>query len=113
MYRPRRIQGTKVPRLGQYIAAVAVLLLAACTGKDPGPLEGTWQVDGMIPMTATFRSGESEAMGIIDKVSYKTNGADVLMTYEDGMAKGTTMRFTMTGPDAARAEIGSMCRVSN
>jgi len=66
---------------------------------------------GEVPMTVTFRKGETEAMGMIEKVSYKTEGGDVLVTYLDGMAKGTTMRYTMTSPDSARTELGVLQRV--
>ena len=62
-------------------------------------------------MVVIFRSGETEALGMIDKVSYKMQGDDVLVTYEDGMAKGTTMRFTITGKDSARTELGSLRRI--
>lgn len=95
----------------RYLAVTLVLLLVACTGSDPGPLKGTWQMAGAVPMTITFRSGETEAMGIIEKVSYKTAGNDVLVTYKDGLAKGTTMRYTITGPDTARTGLGSLRRV--
>lgn len=89
-----------------------VLIATSCSsGKDPGPLEGTWQLDGMVPMTVTYRRGEEEAMGLIDKVSYKRVGDDVLVTYIDGMAKGTTLRITMTGPDSARTELGNLRRI--
>lgn len=66
---------------------------------------------GVVPMTITFRKGETEAMGIIEKVSYKTEGNDVLVTYLDGLAKGTAMRYTMTGQNSARTELGTLRRV--
>ncbi len=91
--------------------AIAVTVLTACGGGDPGPLKGSWRVRGVIPMTVHFRDGESEAMGIIDKVSYKTQGRDVIVTYESGMAKGSAMRFIMTGPNTAQSEIGSLTRI--
>ena len=62
-------------------------------------------------MTITFRSGETEALGMIEKVSYKTQGNDVLVTYLDGMAKGTTIRYTVTGEDSARTALGSLRRI--
>ena len=95
----------------QYMVAALVLLLVACTGSDPGPLKGTWKMTGAVPMTITFRSGETEAMGMIEKVSYKTAGNDVLVTYKDGLMKGTTIRYTITGSDTARTELGSLSRV--
>lgn len=92
-----------------FTACLAVAL-AACSGNNPGPLEGTWQMTGVTPMTVTFRKGETEAMGIIEKVSYKTEGNDVLVTYLDGLAKGTTMRYTITGQGRARTELGTLKR---
>ncbi|MBD1399447.1 hypothetical protein ICT70_02050 [Pelobacter sp. M08fum] len=66
---------------------------------------------GVVPMTVTFRKGEIEAMGMIDKVSYKKSGNDVLVTYLNSLAKGTTMRYTMTGQNSARTELGSLKRI--
>ena len=62
-------------------------------------------------MTITFRSGETESLGIIEKVSYETEGNDVLVTYEEGLSKGMTMRFTITGPNLARTEPGVLQRI--
>ncbi len=90
------------------------LIIIACSGaSNPGPLHGTWQMTGAMPMTIiTFRTGETEAFGIIEKVSYKTRGNDVLVTYLDGMAKGTTMLYTITGPNSAKTELGSLHRIN-
>jgi hypothetical protein len=86
--------------------------VAACSNDgSPGPLEGSWQMKGVIPMIVKFRQGETETLGMIEKVSYKTEGNDVLVTYLDGLAKGTTMRYTMTGQDSARTELGALQRV--
>lgn len=90
---------------------VFLLIVLASCGNGPGPLEGTWQMSGPIPMTVTFRSGETEALGTIEKVSYEVDGNDVLVTYEDGMMKGTAMRYTITGPNSARTELGELTRV--
>lgn len=84
--------------------------LVSC-GNRPGPLEGTWKVTGLMPMTVIFRSGETEALGMIDQVSYEIVGNDVLVTYEDGMAKGTTMRYTMTGPNTAKTDLFRLKRI--
>jgi hypothetical protein len=67
-------------------------------------------MDGPMPMKVVFRAGETEAMGIIEKVSYKTEGNDVLVTYEDGMAKGTIMRYTVVDPNTVRTEMGTLHR---
>lgn len=70
-------------------------------------------MSGPIPMTVTFRKGETEALGIIEKVTYKTEGNDVFVTYEDGMAKGTTMRYTILGPNVVRTALGTLRRVDS
>ena len=68
-------------------------------------------MSGVMPMTIQFRNGETEAMGMIEKVSYKVSGNDVLITYEAGIAKGTTIRYTITGPNTAKTELGSLQRI--
>lgn len=62
-------------------------------------------------MIIHFRDGESEALGVIDKVTYQTKGADVIVTYETGISKGSAMRFTMNGRNIARSEIGVLTRI--
>lgn len=96
----------------RFITIIIVILLSACSGNDPGPLKGTWKMTGVIPMTITFRSGETETLGIIEKVSYKTEGNDVLVSYKEGISQGMTMRFTITGPNSARTELGALRRIS-
>jgi YD repeat-containing protein len=90
---------------------LSLLILAACTDNGPGPLEGTWRMGGLIPMTIQFRPGETEALGIIEKVTYDVQGNTVLVTYTDGIARGMTMRYTMTGNDTAQTELGTFQRV--
>jgi hypothetical protein len=99
--------------IGLLFAAVflAFTIVACSDSGSPGPLEGNWQMKGIMPMAVTFRHGETEALGMIEKVSYKTEGNDVLVTYLDGLAKGTTIRYTITGQDSARTEMGTLQRV--
>lgn len=94
-----------------FLLAFCFAALAACSKNDPGPLAGTWQMTGLVPMTVQFRPGETEAMGIIEKVSYEVKGSDVIVTYENGLMKGSAVRFTMTGPNAARSELGNFQRI--
>lgn len=96
------------------VTAVAALtsILTACGGTDPGPLKGTWRLSGVMPMTVHFRASETEALGIIEKVSYEKEGQDVIVKYESGLMNGSAMRYTLTGPNTARSELGSLHRVN-
>ncbi len=49
-------------------------------------------------MRIAFREGETESMGLIEKVTYHFDGQSVLVTYTEGMAKGTSARFVLNGP---------------
>lgn len=92
--------------------AAAITVLAACSsGSNPGPLQGTWRMSGVVPMTVTFRDGETEAMGMIEKVSYKVDGNDVLVTNLDGLMKGTTFRYTVVDANTVRTQLGVLRRV--
>ena len=68
-------------------------------------------MNGPMPMTIQFRSGETEALGMIEKVSYEVNGNDVIVTYKDGLAKGTAMRYTITNANTLRTELGTLQRI--
>lgn len=109
------LHNTRGTSMNKYIfrvtASILIILLSACTGNDPGPLEGKWKMSGLIPMTIIFRSGETEAMGMIEKVSYKNEGNDVLVTYKEGMSQGMTMRYTIIGPNSVRTELGTLRRI--
>lgn len=91
--------------------AIVALLMAGCGRSDPGPLEGTWRMRGIVPATVEFRRGETETLGLIEKVSYEIRGKDVIVTYESGPANGLSMRYTVTGPDTARSQLGVLRRV--
>lgn len=84
------------------VTAVLALALAACGDSSPGPLAGTWQSGGL-PMKTTFRAGETETMGIIEKVSYKADGNSVIVTYQDGLMKGSAVRFKLVDSTTASA----------
>jgi hypothetical protein len=100
-----------VKKIFQSMLIGLVLVLMGCKGNKPGPLEGTWSMTDPIPMTIVFRSGETESMGMIEKVSYKTEGNDVLVTYEDGMAKGTTFRYTLVDANTVQTDAGTLRRI--
>lgn len=94
------------------ISILLATLIASCTSKDdPGRLEGTWKLTGIMPMTVIYRDGEEESMGMISPVSYEHEGNDVLVTYKDGMAKGTTIRITFTGANSANTGFGKLTRI--
>ena len=92
------------------VTALLGIMLSAC-GNDPGPLAGTWKMNNPIPMTVQFRSGETEAMGLIEKVSYEVKGNEVIVSYKDGLSKGMSMRYTVTGANTLRNELGAFQRV--
>ena len=86
-------------------------VITACGGGDAGALEGTWELNGIIPMVVTFRSGETETLGVIEKVSYETKGNDVLVTYKNGPMKGTSIRYTILDKNTVKSQIGILRRV--
>jgi hypothetical protein len=89
---------------------VVCFFISACA-DGPGSLEGTWKMSGLIPLTVTYRDGEEETMGLISNVTYKHQGNDILVTYIDGLAKGTTMRVTIKGPNNAVTGFGKLTRI--
>lgn len=98
-------------KINSLFISLSLLIVPACSGNDPGPLAGTWRMGGPVPMTVQFRSGETETFGVIEKVSYEVKGNDVLVTYTDGIAKGMTMRYNITGQGTARTELGTLQRI--
>ena len=87
------------------------LALAACSKKDPGPLEGTWRMSDPFPMTVTFSRGRAEAMGMIEEVTYEIDGKDVIVTWKTGISAGTAMRYTIVSPETVSTDIGILRRV--
>lgn len=92
------------------IILFSTVYLTACS-KGPGELEGTWRLQGIVPMNVTYRNNEEEAMGIISKVSYKHDGNDILITYKSGIAEGLTIRYTRVDRDTYRSGLGTLKRV--
>ncbi len=88
----------------------AFLVLLACSENKPGPIEGTWQSSDF-PMKTQFRSGETETMGVIEKVEYEVKGNDVIVKYVDGLAKGTAIRYTVVDKNTLKTEMGMLHRV--
>jgi hypothetical protein len=68
-------------------------------------------MEGALPMTVHFRNGETEAMGMIEKVSYEKRGDSVLVKYESGLMKGSAVRYQMKGKDLALSELGTLRRI--
>lgn len=99
-----------MPRLKLFCILLFTAITAGCS-KGPGPLEGTWQMNGLQPLTITYRDGEEESMGMINKVTYEYEGNDVLVTYTDGLLKGTTIRVTITSQNTAITAMGKLIRV--
>lgn len=90
---------------------VTAVMLAACSKNNPGPLEGTWRMADPIPLTITFRKGEAESLGMIDKVEYRRDGNDVIVTWKTGFTAGTAMRYTFVSNDVVHTELGTIRRV--
>ena len=91
------------------VLALGALLLTACSGKDPGPLEGTWKTS--IGTTIQFSPGETNADGIVSKVKYKVSGNEVKVVHTEGPTKGNTARFTIVDADTAKTDYLTMQRV--
>lgn len=90
--------------------AASLFILTACS-KGPGELEGTWRLDGVLPMNVTYRKGQEESMGVITPVSFRHEGNHVYVTYEGGFMKGQTIRFTRVNRNTYRSELGTLTRV--
>lgn len=96
--------------------ALAVVLIIVGTflngcSQGPGDLEGTWRLQGIMPMTVIYRDNQEEAMGIISEVTYSVEGNDVLVTYTSGLAEGHTIRYTRVDNNTFRSELGTLRRV--
>ena len=95
-----------------FALAMLSLALSACGNSSPGELAGTW-VASPIPMKTTFRDGETETMGMIERVEYKRDGSSVIVTYQDGLMKGSSVRFVLVNPTTAQALNMTYKKVSN
>jgi hypothetical protein len=90
--------------------SIALIFFAGC-GRSPGPLEGEWQASGIVPMKIIFRPGETETMGIIEKVTYSVDKNSVRVTSEDGMMKGSAMVYVMLDHNTAKTEMFRLKRI--
>jgi hypothetical protein len=86
-------------------------VVASGCGGSPGQLKGTWKADGIVPMTVTFRSGETEAMGVIEHVDYRTQGNTVEVIYKDGLMKGSSMEYVLVDRNTATNPMLTLHRV--
>ena len=99
--------------LNSLILSLLITSLMACTShSDPGPLAGKWQLTGQVEMTMTFRPGETETKDVVEKVRYKIEGKDVLVTYLEGMTNRMTMRYTMIDDNTAVTNLGTLKKIS-
>lgn len=94
------------------ISIIYITALSACSNNDPGQLKGSWEIrNPIMPMIFQFRTGESESMGIIEKVSYKKDGNSVIVTSKDGIGKGVSMRYIIIDKNTLQAGSGLMHRI--
>lgn len=93
-----------------FLLALAVLTLSACTGNDPGALEGTWTATKPFPVTVTFRADEMQSMGTTKKVSYENKGDEVLVTYLEGPNRGRSFKYTVIDDNTIRSDSGTFHR---
>jgi hypothetical protein len=62
-------------------------------------------------MKIIFRPGETETMGIIEKVTYSVDKNSVRVTSEDGMMKGSAMVYVMLDHNTAKTEMFRLKRI--
>jgi hypothetical protein len=105
--RPQQGEGMKI----RCAAALLFCVLTSGCNGSPGLLEGTWRADGAVPMTITFRSGETETMGVIEHVDYSTEGNTVRVTYKDGFMKGNAIKFVIVDHDTATNPLYTLHRI--
>ena len=70
-------------------------------------IPGRWLASGC----STRRAGETEALGMKEKVSYQINGNDIIVTSENGPVKGIAARDMIKGPGVANSGGGLMRKV--
>lgn len=98
--------------LRNVLFVVMLASIAGCSSSsDPGPLEGTWRAVETMPLTVTFRDGETEVLGLIEKVSYEQYGEDVRVTALSGFGEGMAVRYTMLDEDTLTGPFGTMHRI--
>lgn len=100
--RPKAVHEIGALMFRAFSIALAALFLAAC-GSPPGPLEGTWRSVDVVPIQTTFRSGQMETMGVIEKVTYKVEGKSVVVSITDGPMKGMAVRYELVDGRTVRA----------
>jgi hypothetical protein len=89
-----------------------LLMLFACSSNVPNELSGRWICHGPIPMEIEFRDGETESMGMIEKVSYKKDDNSYLVTGESGLDKGMTIRYQIIDASTIRCTFGVFHKAS-
>lgn len=95
------------------IAISFTSLLLGCAKVDsgnPGELAGKWRLDGLISIPMEFKQGEVKALDITEKATYEIKGRDIFVTYQSGVAKGTVVKYTITGDNSAVTELGTLKR---
>lgn len=91
--------------------ALMALMIAACSKANPGDIKGKWKFSDGMPMIVEFRDGESETMGMIEKVSYKIEGSTFFVTSESGPAAGLTVRYELVDHNTLSCQLGTFRRI--
>ncbi len=91
------------------LLTLLALMLAACSGNDPGPLAGTWK--SSLGTTIQFREGETVADGMVHKVSYKVSGDTVQVIRTEESAKGSSATYTMIDANNAKTPYLTIKRI--
>jgi len=95
-----------------FVLSLIFMSITACSNNNgPGVLEGSWKGEGLMAFDTTFRPGEVEIMGIIQKVSYHKEDEDILVTYESGESKGSTIRFKIIDKNTIESPFSKYKRI--
>ena len=91
--------------------AATLWLACACSGSNPGPLEGRWKAEAPMPLSVSFHAGEVVTNGMTTRATYDVRGAEVTVTYLQGPLKGNAERYRIVDRDTIRNQTVTLKRV--